>query len=120
MQRRTGISRRDFVERGAGLVIAFCLPPRSHPLPTLGDPEGFAPNAWIRVGTDGLVTLTVDKSEMGQGSQTGLAIILAEELEADWATVRLRPGAPNTRAWAPPKRHGGGDPSPHSRGPARQ
>src|SRR5260370_6058149 len=101
MQPRTGISRRDFVERGAGLVIAWYLPPRAHATPAVAGREGFAPNAWIRIGPDGLVTLTVDKSEMGQGSQTGLAIILAEELEADWSTVRLRPLAQNPPPPAP-------------------
>src|SRR5260370_33330692 len=90
MQPRTGISRRDFVERGAGLVIALYLPPRAHATPAVAGRAGFAPNAWIRIGPDGLVTLTVHKSEMGQGAQTGLAIILVHELEADWSTQPLR------------------------------
>src|SRR5256884_2966765 len=60
----------------------------------------FAPNAWLRIGADDVVTLTVDKSEMGQGSQTGLAMILAEELEADWAKVRLGPVPENPAGWS--------------------
>ena len=107
MQPRTGISRRDFVERGAGLVIAWYLPPRAHATPAVAGREGFAPNAWIRIGPDGLVTLTVDKSEMGQGSQTGLAIILVEELEADWSTVRLGPVPENPATWSRLMRTGG-------------
>src|SRR5213596_1128229 len=81
------ITRREFVETAAGLVIAFHLPsgiaertfrPAAAP--------SFSPNAWLSIGTDGVVTLTVDKSEMGQGSQTGLAMILAEDHgEADWS-----------------------------------
>jgi len=59
------------------------------------------------VGTDGIVTLTVDKSEMGQGSQTGLAMILAEELEADWSTVRLGPMPENPTGWSRTMRTGG-------------
>src|SRR2546429_5387730 len=84
----SSITRREFVETTTGLVIAFALPWRADAVPGSGDAP-FAPNAWLRIGTDGIVTLTVDKSEMGQGSQTGLAQILADELEADWSTVRL-------------------------------
>src|SRR6266705_1130679 len=104
----SGVTRRDFVKTGVGLVIAFHLPPGVAPgsSPAAAGP-GFAPNAWLRVGTDGIVTLTVDKSEMGQGSQTGLAMILAEELEADWSTVRLGPVPENPVAWSRTMRTGG-------------
>ena len=91
------ISRREFVGTSAGLVIAFHLPPRARAASTAAD---FSPNAWLRVSADGLVTLTVDKSEMGQGSQTGLAMMLAEELEADWSQVRLGPVPENPAGWS--------------------
>src|SRR2546429_7693996 len=99
MNSHSNITRRDFVQTSAGLMIAFYLPPRPVAAPAPADAP-FAPNAWLRIGSDGSVTLTVDKSEMGQGSQTGLAMILAEELEADWATGRLgpAPGKPARRA----------------------
>src|SRR5216117_3021994 len=106
MSSRAGITRREFVETSAGLVIAFYLPSRRAAAPDPAD-AGFAPNAWLRIGTDGIVTLTVDKSEMGQGSQTGLAMILAEELEADWSTVRLGPVPENPVAWSRTMRTGG-------------
>src|SRR5881398_2453173 len=94
------ITRRDFVQTSAGLVITFYLPTR-HAAARVDAAEGeFAPNAWLRVGSDGLVTLTVDKSEMGQGSQTGLAMMLAEELDADWSTVRLGPVPENPAGWS--------------------
>src|SRR6266540_1716605 len=67
---------------GAGLVIGFRLPDRHGVVP-------FAPNAWLRVDTDGAVTVTVDKSEMGEGNHTALAMIVAEELEADWSKVKI-------------------------------
>ena len=95
------ITRREFVETAAGLVIAFHLPsgiaertfrPAAAP--------SFSPNAWLSIGSDGIVTLIVDKSEMGQGSQTGLAMILAEELDADWSTVRLGPVPENPAGWS--------------------
>src|SRR5947207_3340644 len=92
------LSRRDFVATSAGLVIAFHLPSRS-PRADIDDAP-FSPNAWIHIGSDGIVTLTVDKSEMGQGSQTGLAMILAEELDADWSKVRLGPVPENPAGWS--------------------
>ena len=95
----THVTRRAFIKTGAGLVIGFSLPPRLVPAPRRAEAP-FAPNAWVRVGTDGIVTLTVDKSEMGQGSQTGLAMILAEELEADWSKVRLGPVPENAAGWS--------------------
>src|SRR5438093_730212 len=81
-------TRREFLETTSGLVIAFALPWR---VQTAAGPAPFAPNAWLRIGADGIVTLTIDRSEMGQGSQTGLALILAEERVAGWATMRLGP-----------------------------
>src|SRR5437867_6574765 len=95
------ITRREFVQTSAGLVISFYLPARPGAAPGLAAaPPSFVPNAWLRIGTDGIVTLTVDKSEMGQGSQTGLAMILAEELEADWSTIRLGPMPENPAGWS--------------------
>src|SRR5256884_5086056 len=102
----TNVTRREFVETSAGLVISFYLPARRGAAPTPAD-TAFAPNAWLRIGADDVVTLTVDKSEMGQGSQTGLAMILAEELEADWSKVRLGPVPENPAAWSRTMRTGG-------------
>jgi len=93
------ITRREFVATGTGLVISFHLP-RRPPAQSLPSDADFTPNAWIHIGSEGTVTLTVDKSEMGQGSQTGLAMILAEELEADWTKVRLGPVPENPAGWS--------------------
>jgi isoquinoline 1-oxidoreductase beta subunit len=97
------ITRREFVETSAGLVIAFYLPPAA----AAPADAGFAPNAWIRVGSDGGVTLTIDKSEMGQGPHTALAMILADELEAEWSNVRLGPMPDNPSGWSRPMSTGG-------------
>ena len=90
----SGLSRRDFVRvgvaTGAGLTIAVHLSgcaPRGKESTAAEAP--FHPNAWVRVGTDGIVTLVVDRSEMGQGVTTALPQILAEELDADWKMVRI-------------------------------
>ena len=49
----------------------------------------FALNPFIRIGTDGTVVIIVNKSEMGQGVYTSLPMLIAEELEADWSTIRV-------------------------------
>src|ERR1700691_2445192 len=49
----------------------------------------FARNAFVRIGSDDSITIISKHIEMGQGSYTGLATILAEELDADWAQVRV-------------------------------
>src|SRR5215831_5747980 len=54
----------------------------------------FKPNGWVSVSADGTVTLTIGKSEMGQDVRTSLAMILADELEADWAHIKLVQASP--------------------------
>jgi len=83
--------RRDFlklsVAASGGLLIGFYLPgmqPEAHA-------ATFAPNAFVRIGTDDSVTVTVNHSEMGQGVFTALPMILADELDADWTKVRFEP-----------------------------
>lgn len=49
----------------------------------------FALNSFIRIGTDDVVTIMVNKSEMGQGVYTSLPMLIAEELECDWSKVRV-------------------------------
>src|SRR5262245_60882890 len=51
--------------------------------------EPLQPNLFVRIDPDGAITLTVHRSEMGQGVRTALAMLLAEELEADWTKVRV-------------------------------
>jgi isoquinoline 1-oxidoreductase beta subunit len=66
------MDRRHFLEvtGAAGLVIAFRIPARREKQQA-GAP--FAPNAWLRIGTDNSVLVVVDRSEMGQGVTTSLA-----------------------------------------------
>ncbi|HJW13677.1 MAG TPA: molybdopterin cofactor-binding domain-containing protein, partial [Thermoanaerobaculia bacterium] len=88
-------SRRDFLRwsalAGAGLVIRVPMVAGKR---VPGAPVRFVPNQWLRVGTDGRVTLIVARSEMGQGVRTCLAMILAEELEADWSSVSIEQASP--------------------------
>jgi CO/xanthine dehydrogenase Mo-binding subunit len=53
------------------------------------DPTAFAPGAWLRVNNDSTVTVRINHSEMGQGVTTALAMIVAEELEADWSKIAV-------------------------------
>ena len=87
----SSFTRREFVKAsvvaGAGLTVAVSTAGcgKERLPPAVG---AFAPDAWIRVGTDGVVTVMVDRSEMGQGVSTSLPMLVAEELDADWKTVR--------------------------------
>jgi isoquinoline 1-oxidoreductase beta subunit len=60
----------------------------------------FAPNAFLRIGADGGVTIISKHLEMGQGSYTGIATVLAEELDADWTTVRVQSAPANVKLYA--------------------
>lgn len=60
----------------------------------------FAPNAFVRIGTDNSITIISKHIEMGQGSYTGLATILAEELDADWAQVRVESAPADAERYA--------------------
>jgi isoquinoline 1-oxidoreductase beta subunit len=101
------ISRRSFLQStsaaAAGLVLGFHLP---------GNPmrraEAFAGtgaaaeaketklNTWLRIATDGVITIYVARSEMGQGIFTAMPMLIAEELEADWSKVRVEPAPSDT------------------------
>lgn len=87
-------TRRDFLKvvtvAGAGLVVGTYLPWRGAHEVYAAD-GSFEPNAWLRVAPDGIVTIVVAKSEMGQGARTALPMLVAEDLEADWTRVRIEP-----------------------------
>lgn len=116
------LSRRRFLQGGAGLTLGFCLPAiAATTLPAAGPGKAgeglaaavnFEPNAFLRIGTDNSVTVISKHLEMGQGTYTGLATILAEELDADWQQVRVE-GAPadakryNNLFWGPAQGTGG-------------
>jgi isoquinoline 1-oxidoreductase beta subunit len=98
------LSRREFVKltgaAGAGLALGVHLPGCRPDQPATEEPA-FAPNAWVRIGTDGRITVVVDRSEMGQGVATALPMLVAEELEADWSKVEIE-FAPSDPAYTNP------------------
>ncbi len=111
-------SRRTFLKAGAGLTLGFYLPgARAEAGPGKADNKilwesGFEPNAFVRIGADSTVTVIAKHLEMGQGTYTGLATLVAEELDAVWPQVRVE-GAPadakryNNLLWGPMQGTGG-------------
>ena len=93
--RTSRIARRDFLKTsaaiGGGLCIAAYVPElAARPLEnTPADGTVFAPNAFVRVTPDDSVTVIVNHSEMGQGIYTSLAMLLNEELGADWSKIKV-------------------------------
>lgn len=103
-----GVSRRTLLTGGlaAGFVLAFHLPLRA----AVNEPEQpkdatdgkFAPNAFIRIDETGRTVLIMPQVEMGQGIYTSISMILAEELDADWAKVAVLHAPPNDESYANP------------------
>ncbi len=94
-------SRRGFMAgSGAALVVGFTLPAMGgRALAATG--TAFAPNAWLRITPDNRVTVVCGSSEMGQGVLTAIPQLMAEELDADWAQVRVEQ-APVSQAFNNP------------------
>lgn len=91
-------TRRAFLTGGAGLTLAVMLPLGRGRGAALAQTQApFAPNAFIRITADDTVTVLIKHIEMGQGPYTGLATLVAEELDADWAQMRAE-GAPGNDA----------------------
>jgi isoquinoline 1-oxidoreductase beta subunit len=66
------------------------------------DSSAFVPNAFIRVGSDGQIVLTMPYVEMGQGTYTSIPMLIAEELEVDLSQVRLEHAPPNEKLYGNP------------------
>ncbi len=91
----SNVTRRTFLKysmTGAGLTIAIGLTPFGWRLAKAVEekPSGFKPFAYIEISPDNTVTVLVGQTELGQGTHTGIPMIVAEELEADWKRVRVR------------------------------
>lgn len=103
--KKATLSRRHFLQGTAGLIIGLQLPilarGQSGEAAVIQD-EGtasevtFAPNAFVRIAPDNTVTVLIKHIEFGQGPYTGLATLVAEELDADWDQMRAESAPVNT------------------------
>lgn len=91
------LKRRHFILGGVGaagaLVIGWLATPGRQRF-MAGKPLGVGPgqtalNGWVKVSADNTVTVVMSQAEMGQGVHTGLAMLLADEMDADWSQVKL-------------------------------
>ena len=85
---------------GAGLVIGFELPLSRQA--RAQQPGMFAPNQWLKIDRDGIVTITNSVPEMGQGSMTTMPMIVADELDADWGKIKVEQAPANPALYANP------------------
>lgn len=90
----TTLDRRSFLRvsslAGGGMLLATYLEPFADlPVTALQAAGEFAPNAFIKVAADGVVTIVAKNPEVGQGIRTMLPMILADEFDVDWASIRL-------------------------------
>ena len=91
-------TRREFLQwsslTGAALILGITRDGQVFAVESRA--AEFGPNQWLRIDADGRITIVAAKSEMGQGVRTSLPMIVAEELGADWATVRVEHAQPGT------------------------
>ena len=86
------LSRRGFLQGTAGLTFALTLPTALFVRPAAALADAAAPaavGAWVTIAPDGAIVLAIPVAEMGQGSSTGLAMVFAEEMDADWSRVSI-------------------------------
>lgn len=77
---------------GAGLILGMLLAGKGRKTAGDGnDEKAFVPNAFLTIGSDDSIIIYMNKAEMGQGIYTALPMLIAEELEADWGKIRIRP-----------------------------
>src|SRR5467141_5428873 len=102
-----GMSRRSLLTGGlaGGFLFAFHVPVRAvnEPVQPPDVTDGkFAPNAFIRIDHSGKTTLVMPQVEMGQGTYTSISMILAEELDADFAHVVVEHAPPSDKLYGNP------------------
>lgn len=76
------LTRREAIKTGAALILGFHVP-----LPGHAQSKDRKVNAWISITPDNQITLFTESPEMGQGTRTANAMMLADELEVDWSTI---------------------------------
>jgi len=101
-----GVSRRRFLSAsaaaGGGLLLSLTLPFARGQVTATTGPGDFEPNAFIRIGRDGQIVLTMPYVEMGQGTYTSIPMLIAEEMEVDLSQVRLEHAPPDEKLYVNP------------------
>ncbi len=96
----THFSRRSILKlsgaAGAGLILAFTLGPVTEAAAAAMSAKDFAPNAFLRVSPDGSILIYAHRPEIGQGIKTAVPLIVAEEMDAAWADVKVEQAPINT------------------------
>ncbi|WP_269618745.1 xanthine dehydrogenase family protein molybdopterin-binding subunit [Zhongshania sp. BJYM1] len=97
-----GLNRRLFLIRGAqvGAALTLGMSLGGRVLAANAETGDFEPNAFVTIQPDNTVVITIKHLEMGQGTFTGLATIVAEELDADWSQVKSFGAPANTKKYA--------------------
>jgi isoquinoline 1-oxidoreductase beta subunit len=102
----TGIGRRTLLKgglaMGAGLVVGFRVAGRAGDVAEAQTPGVLAPNQWLRIDRDGIVTITNSVPEMGQGTSTTMPMIVADELDAEWERIRVEQAPANPKLYGNP------------------
>src|SRR5437764_9122981 len=83
------LNRRAFLKESAGLTLMLAIDPLHVSADAIAAETPFAPTVWLTIAADGTITVVSPAAELGQGSFTTLPLILAEELDADWAKVKM-------------------------------
>ena len=91
MAKRAKLTRREFIQvtaaAGGGMIVAVHLPGA---LAQTAEAESFSPNVFIEIQPDNRITIMSKNPEIGQGIKTMLPMLVAEELEVDFASVRIK------------------------------
>jgi isoquinoline 1-oxidoreductase beta subunit len=105
-ERAADLSRRNFLRAsaiaGGGLLLSVNLPFAGRESEAAAAAGDFAPNAFVRIGGDGKVVLTLPYVEMGQGTYTSIPMLIAEELEIGLNQVQLEHAPPSDKLYANP------------------
>ncbi len=101
MKNSNKIKRREFIKvvgiGGGGLFLASYVPLNNIFAQNVDEPKIFAPSVFLKIDSNGIVTIIVHRSEMGQGVKTALPMLVAEELEVDWDKIVIEQADADTK-----------------------
>jgi isoquinoline 1-oxidoreductase beta subunit len=103
----TDVSRRTFLVSSGALAIGVAFGSLTGARKAFAQGGAFAPNGWVHIAPDGTATIMSPASEMGQGVMTALPLLLAEEMDLNWARCKVEQAPSNPKVFGNP-RFGGG------------